>query len=62
MSTPEIGVARVLCTATTECGRLTASCIFLGQLTVDGYFHDEAAVYVFYDTSKNECRSILQTC
>ncbi|HEU4814453.1 MAG TPA: hypothetical protein VFT25_00105 [Janthinobacterium sp.] len=36
--------------------------VFLGQLTVDGYFHDEAAVYVFYDTSKNECRSILQTC
>ncbi|MEF2270615.1 hypothetical protein V3C40_27870 [Janthinobacterium sp. LS2A] len=36
--------------------------VFLGQLPVDGYFHDEAAVYVFYDASKNECRSILQTC
>ena len=36
--------------------------VFLGQLPVHGYFHDEAAVYVFYDASKNECRSILQTC
>jgi len=36
--------------------------VFLGQLPVDDYFHDEAAVYVFYDASKNECRSILQTC
>lgn len=36
--------------------------VFLGQLTVDGYFHDEAAVYVFHDARTNECRSILQTC
>ena len=36
--------------------------VFLGQLAVDGYFHDEAAVYVFHDARTNECRSILQSC
>ena len=36
--------------------------VFLGQLAVDGYFHDEAAVYVFHDARTNACRSILQTC
>lgn len=36
--------------------------VFLGQLAVDGYFHDQAAVYVFHDAHNNECRSILQTC
>lgn len=36
--------------------------VFLGQLAVDGYFHDQAAVYVFHDAHTNECRSILQTC
>lgn len=36
--------------------------VFLGQLAVDGYLHDHAAVYVFHDAHTNECRSILQTC
>ena len=36
--------------------------VFLGQLPVEGYFHDQAAVYVFHDAIGNECRSILQTC
>jgi hypothetical protein len=34
--------------------------VFLGQLPVAGYFHDEAAVYVFHDQTTGECRSIIQ--
>ena len=36
--------------------------VFLGQLPVEGYFHDQAIVYVFHDPRTNACRSILQTC
>lgn len=35
--------------------------VFLGQVAVTGYFHDEAAVYVFHDPVSGECRTVLQT-
>lgn len=34
--------------------------VFLGQLAVDEYFHDRAAVYVFHDPATGECTSIVQ--
>lgn len=34
---------------------------FLGQVAVDHYFHDSAAVYVFHDAATGECTSIVQT-
>ena len=34
--------------------------VFLGQLPVDGYFHDSAAVYIFHDPATRECKSIIQ--
>jgi hypothetical protein len=34
--------------------------IFLGQLAIDNYFHDNAAVYIFHDPSTGECKSIVQ--
>ena len=34
--------------------------VFLGQLTIDHYFHDSAAAYVFFDPATRECRTILQ--
>ena len=34
--------------------------VFLGQLAVKDYFHDEAAVYVFHDPATGECLSVLQ--
>ncbi len=34
--------------------------VFLGQLAVPDYFHDDAAVYVFHDPATGECASIIQ--
>jgi hypothetical protein len=34
--------------------------VFLGQLEVHGYFHDDAAVYVFFDEAVGTCQSIVQ--
>lgn len=34
--------------------------VFLGQLDVEGYFHDLATVYVFHDPVSGECNSIIQ--
>ena len=34
--------------------------VFLGQLEVEGYFHDEAAVYVFHDPETGECQTVIQ--
>lgn len=34
--------------------------VFLGQLPVERYFHDTAAVYVFHDPSTGECETITQ--
>jgi hypothetical protein len=36
--------------------------IFLGQLTVEHFFHDEAAVYVFYNPKTNACETVIQVC
>jgi hypothetical protein len=36
--------------------------VFLGQLSVTDYFHDEAAAYVFYDPETGQCETILQVC
>ena len=33
---------------------------FLGQVAVENYFHDTAAVYVFHDATTGECTSIVQ--
>ena len=35
--------------------------VFLGQVAVADYFHDDAAVYVFHDPATGECRTVLQT-
>lgn len=35
--------------------------VFLGQLKVDGYGHDNAVVYVFHDPQTNTCQSVMQT-
>ena len=34
--------------------------VFLGQVEVKGYFHDEAAVYVFHDPKSGACETIIQ--
>jgi hypothetical protein len=34
--------------------------VFLGQLRVQHYFHDEAAAYVFHDPVAGECRTLIQ--
>jgi hypothetical protein len=34
--------------------------VFLGQVAVKGYLHDEAAAYVFHDPVSNECVTVLQ--
>lgn len=34
--------------------------IFLGQLSVERFFHDQAAVYVFYNPKTNACHTIVQ--
>ena len=34
--------------------------VFLGQMPVDGYFHDTAAAYIFHDPATGECTSIIQ--
>lgn len=36
--------------------------IFFGQITVEHFFHDEAAVYVFYNPKTNNCETIIQVC
>ena len=34
--------------------------VFLGQFAVNGYFHDDAAVFVFHDPATGRCTSIVQ--
>ena len=34
--------------------------VFLGQVSVEKYFHDIAAVYVFHDPSTGECTTVVQ--
>lgn len=34
--------------------------VFLGQLSVYDYFHDEAAVYVFHDPVTGACETVIQ--
>jgi hypothetical protein len=34
--------------------------VFLGQLSVFNYFHDEAAAYVFHDPATGACETIIQ--
>ena len=34
--------------------------VFLGQMAVKGYFHDEATVYVFHDPATGTCQTVLQ--
>jgi hypothetical protein len=34
--------------------------VFLGQVEVDEYFHDVAAVYVFHDRATGECTTVMQ--
>ena len=34
--------------------------VFLGQLTVEHFFHDRAAVYVFYNPQTNACETVVQ--
>jgi hypothetical protein len=34
--------------------------VFLGQLRIADYFHDEAAVYVFHDPTTGRCETVLQ--
>jgi hypothetical protein len=34
--------------------------VFLGQIAVKYYFHDAAAVFVFYDPMAGECVTVLQ--
>jgi len=35
--------------------------IFLGQLKISDYFHDEAQAYVFHDPETGSCETIIQT-
>lgn len=35
--------------------------VFLGQLKVEGYGHDNTAVYVFHDPQTDTCQSVIQT-
>ncbi len=34
--------------------------VFLGEMEVENYFHDDARVYVFYDEASATCETILQ--
>ncbi len=34
--------------------------VFLGQLEVRNYFHDQAVVYVFHDPASGECTTVIQ--
>jgi len=34
--------------------------VFLGQLSVLNYFHDESAAYVFHDPTTGGCETIIQ--
>ena len=34
--------------------------IFMGQIEVEDFFHDEAAIYIFYDPATGCCESIIQ--
>jgi len=34
--------------------------VFLGEVDVEDYFHDDAAAYVFYDATNGSCETILQ--
>ncbi len=36
--------------------------VFLGQITIPDYFHDEAAAYVFHDPITQQCQTIVQVC
>ncbi len=36
--------------------------IFMGQLKIEKYFHDEAAIYVFYDANNGKTETIIQVC
>lgn len=36
--------------------------VFLGQLSIENYFYDEAAVYIFYNPQSKECTSLIQKC
>lgn len=35
--------------------------VFLRQVAIPDYFHDDAAAYVFYDPATRQCQTILQT-
>lgn len=35
--------------------------VFLRQVAIPDYFHDEAVAYVFYDPATRQCQTILQT-
>ncbi|MFD0715534.1 hypothetical protein [Paenibacillus sp. GCM10027626] len=34
--------------------------VFLGQIAIPDYFHDEAAAYVFHDPVTKQCQTVLQ--
>ncbi len=34
--------------------------VFLGQIEVNGYFHDAGTVYVFHDPASGQCETIIQ--
>jgi hypothetical protein len=34
--------------------------VFLGQIPLPNYFHDEAAVYVFHDPTLGACQTVIQ--
>jgi hypothetical protein len=34
--------------------------VFLGQMKITDYFHDEAAVYVFHDPATGRCETVIQ--
>lgn len=36
--------------------------VFLGQLAIPDYFHDEAIAYVFHDPVTKQCQTVLQMC
>lgn len=36
--------------------------VFLGQLSINHYFHDEAAVYIFHDPNTGGCVTMIQVC
>lgn len=34
--------------------------VFLGQINLPNYFHDQASVFVFHDPASGECKNIIQ--